>query len=191
MNKNILTVIAINIIFLVLVVLFVNYKLENFRQFLVLNTETGGQTQSSGLNNDASAQRDEGQKYAPVSGTIKEINNNQIIIELATSPHATAKEVSVSNFSFIINDKSKILKAETKDQKIFAEENKEYENSLKEINDQLTKNPNQEVTNIATPQPYTTKAGNMSDLKVDSKIFVIFDRTYSGNPLATEITVMP
>ena len=191
MNKKFLAIIAINIIFFVLIIFFVNYKLDNFRQSPALNTETGEQTQDSGLNDNASVQKDEGQKYAPVSGTIKEINNNQIVIKLAASPHATAKEVSVSDFLFIINDKSKILKAETKDQKIFAEENKEYENSLKEINDQLTKNPNQEVTNIATPQPYTTKAGNMSDLKVDSKIFVIFDRTYSGNPLATEITVMP
>ena len=59
------------------------------------------------------------------------------------------------------------------------------------MNNQIAKNPNQEVINIAPPLPYTTKAGNMSDLKVDSKIFVVFDQAITDKPLATEITIMP
>ncbi|MFH1583174.1 MAG: hypothetical protein ABIB72_02550 [Candidatus Falkowbacteria bacterium] len=191
MNKNILTSIIINIIFLVLIVLFVNYKLENFGQPPILNTETGERTQNSGLNNNASAQKDEGQKYAPVSGTIKEINNNQLIIKLATSPHATTEKIDSGDFSFIINDNSKILKAEIKDQKTFEEESKLYENRLKEINDQIAKNPNQAVEKIVPPQPYVTKAGSAADLKINSKISVVFNQTVADKPLAAEITIMP
>lgn len=191
MNKNILTIIAINIIFLVLIMLFVNYKLDNSKQSPILNTGTIEQPQNSDFKNDVSTQKDAGPKYDKVGGTIKEISNNQVVIELTASPHETGKVVSTGDLSFVINGKSKILKAEIKDQKIFEEENKQYQSKSKEINDQIAKNPNYIVENIAPPLPYTTKNGNLSDLKVNSKIFVVFDQTVTDKPLATEITVMP